>query len=98
MLSPTGRIVGDLSIACLAEDRLLIVGSGFAEEFHLRWFWASEPPADVFVRWASSTLTGLSIAGRRSRELVQRLVRADLSPSAFKLFQVMQTAVGFAPS
>ncbi len=98
MLNAAGRIVGDLSIACLAEDRFLVVGSGFAEEFHLRWFWASEPPADVFVRSAASTLNGLSIAGPRSRELVQRLVRADLSPGAFKLFRVVETAVGFAPS
>src|SRR5271155_2824809 len=46
-LNTTGRIVGDLSIACLADARFLIVGSGFAEEFHLRWFWQSAPPADV---------------------------------------------------
>jgi dimethylglycine dehydrogenase len=98
MLNPAGRIMGDLSIASLAEDRFLIVGSGFAEEFHLRWFWLSEPPADVSVRSAASTLTGVSIAGPRSRELVQRLVRDDLSPAAFKLFQVRETAVGFAPA
>jgi dimethylglycine dehydrogenase len=98
MLSAAGRIVGDLSIACLAEDRFLIVGSGFAEEFHMRWFWASEPPADVFVRSAASTLTGVSIAGPQSRALLQRLVRDDLSAAAFKLFQVRQTAVGFAPA
>jgi dimethylglycine dehydrogenase len=98
MLNPAGRIMGDLSIACLAEDRFLIVGSGFAEEFHLRWFWASEPPADMWVRSAASTLTGVSIAGPRSRELVQRLVRDDLSPAAFKLFHVRETAVGFAPA
>jgi dimethylglycine dehydrogenase len=98
MLNPAGRIMGDLSIACLADDRFLIVGSGFAEEFHLRWFWASEPPADVLVRSAASTLNGVSIAGPRSRELVQRLVRDDLSPAAFKLFQVRETAVGFAPA
>ena len=98
MLSAAGRIVGDLSIACLAEDRFLIVGSGFAEEFHMRWFWASEPPADVFVRSAASTLAGVSIAGPQSRALLQRLVRDDLSAAAFKLFQVRQTAVGFAPA
>ena len=98
MLNPAGRIMGDLSIACLADDRFLIVGSGFAEEFHLRWFWASEPAADVSVRSAASTLTGVSIAGPRSRELVQRLVRDDLSASAFRLFQVRETAVGFAPA
>jgi len=97
MLNPAGRIVGDLSIACLAEDRYMVVGSGFAEEFHLRWFWQSQPPADVFVRSTASTLCGFSLAGPRSRELLQRLTRIDLGPAAFKLFQVRETAVGFAP-
>jgi dimethylglycine dehydrogenase len=98
MLNPAGRIIGDLSMACLADDRFMIVGSGFAEEFHLRWFWAADPPADVCVRSTASSLTGVSIAGPRARELLQRLVRIDLSPSAFKLFQVTETAVGFAPA
>jgi dimethylglycine dehydrogenase len=98
MLNPAGRIVGDLSIACLAEDRYLIVGSGFAEEFHLRWFWASAPPEDVFVRSAASTLCGFSLAGPRARELLQRLVRIDLSAAAFRLFQVQETAVGLCPA
>jgi dimethylglycine dehydrogenase len=98
MLNPAGRVVGDLSIACLAEDRFLIFGSGFAEEFHLRWFSLADPPADVFVRSAASTLAGVSIAGPRSRELVQRLTRLDLSAQAFRLFQLSETAVGFAPA
>ena len=98
MLNATGRIVGDLTIACLAEGRFLIFGSGFAEEFHLRWFWQAGPPPDVSVRSLASTLNGVSIAGPRSRELVQRLVRIDLSVSCFKLFDVRETAVGFAPS
>ena len=98
MLNAAGRIVGDLSIACLQEDRYLIMGSGFAEEFHLRWFWASDPPSDVFVRSAASTLCGVSVAGPKSRELLQGLVRIDLSAAAFKLFQVVETAVGFAPA
>jgi dimethylglycine dehydrogenase len=98
MLNPAGRIVGDLSLACLAADRYLLVGSGFAEEFHLRWFLAQEPPADVFVRSAASTLAGFSIAGPNARTLLQRLVRDDLSPGAFRFFQVRETAVGYAPA
>ena len=98
MLNSAGRIVGDLTIACLAPDRFLIFGSGFAEEFHLRWFSQADPPADVFVRSLASTLNGVSIAGPRSRELVQRLTRIDLSAAAFRLFQVRETPVGFAPS
>jgi dimethylglycine dehydrogenase len=97
MLNAAGRIVGDLSIACLADDRYLIVGSGFAEEFHLRWFWEQAPPADAFVRTAASTLAGLSIAGPRARELLERLVRIDVSATALKLFDVRETAVGYAP-
>jgi dimethylglycine dehydrogenase len=98
MLNPAGRIVGDLSIACLAEDRYFIVGSGFAEEFHLRWFWTCEPPADVSVRSAASTLCGFSLAGPNSREILQRLVRKDLAAAAFKFFDVTETAVGYAPA
>ena len=98
MLSPAGRIIGDLTIASLAGERFLIVGSGFAEEFHLRWFSQAQPPPDVFVRSLASTLNGVSLAGPRSRELLQRLVRIDLSPSGFRLFQARETAVGFAPA
>ncbi|HXI67097.1 MAG TPA: FAD-dependent oxidoreductase [Steroidobacteraceae bacterium] len=98
MLNAAGRIVGDLSIACLAEDRFLIIGSGFAEEFHLRWFSLADVPADAFVRSAASTLAGVSIAGPRSRELVQRLTRTDLAAGAFRLFQVTETAVGLTPA
>jgi dimethylglycine dehydrogenase len=74
------------------------VGSGFAEEFHLRWFWLQQPPADVFVRSAASTLCGFSVAGPRAREVLQPLVRRDLSATAFKLFDVAEIAVGYAPS
>jgi dimethylglycine dehydrogenase len=98
MLSAAGRIVGDLSIACLAEDRYLIVGSGFAEEFHRRWFEASAPPADVCVRAASATLAGFSVAGPEARRLLARLVRIDLSAAAMRLFDARETAVGYAPA
>jgi dimethylglycine dehydrogenase len=98
MLNAAGRIMGDLSMACLAEDRFLIFGSGFAEEFHLRWFWQAAPPTDVSVRSVASTLAGVSLAGPKARELLQALVRIDISAPAFKLFQVAQTAVGSAPA
>jgi dimethylglycine dehydrogenase len=98
MLNAAGRIVGDLSMACLAEDRFFIVGSGFAEEFHLRWFWQAQPPPDVFVRSVASTLNGVSIAGPRARELLQPLVRIDISAPAFRFFQVTETAVGSSPA
>lgn len=98
MLNAKGRIMGDLSIAALAEDRYLIIGSGFAEAFHMRWFWASNPPDDVFIRAASSTLTGFSIAGPKARLVMQKLMRDDISNAAFRFFAVKETAVGMSPA
>jgi dimethylglycine dehydrogenase len=98
MLNEAGRIVGDLSMACVASDRFLLVGSGFAEEFHLRWFASCAPPPNVAVRSCASTLCGFSIAGPRARELLQPLVRRDLGPQAFRLFHVAETAVGLTPA
>lgn len=97
MLNPAGRIVGDLSIAAIAADRFLIVGSGFAEAFHMRWFAGTAPPTDVSVRAASSTLCGFSIAGPNARLTMQRLTRTDLSAGAFRLFDVCEAAVGMSP-
>jgi dimethylglycine dehydrogenase len=94
MLNAAGRIVGDLSMAALASDRYLIVGSGFAEAFHMRWFADSAPPDDVFVRAGSSTLTGFSIAGPLSRDLLQKLTRLDLG--GLRFFDVRETAIGMS--
>ena len=46
----------------------------------------------------AATLCGVSIAGPKARELLQQLVRIDLGAEAFRLFQVCETAVGFAPA
>ncbi len=97
MLSPAGKIIGDLSVACLDDERYMLFGSGFAEEFHMRWFWSQNRPADVTVLSRASTLTGFSISGPNSRALLQKLARVDLSKEAFKLFQLTETAVGLAP-
>ena len=98
MLNDAGRIMGDLSVACLAPDRFLLIGSGFAEEFHMRWIAGQKPPADCFVRSACSTLCGFSVAGPRARDLMQKLVRVDLSGATFELFAVRETAVGVSPA
>src|SRR6476620_5124840 len=98
MLNPRGRVMGDLSIACIAEDRYLIVGSGFAEAFHMRWFWQPNPPDDVFVRSACSTLTGFALSGPKARTLLERLADFDVSNEAFKFFAVREGAVGLSPA
>ena len=75
----------------------MLTGSGFAEEFHMRWFEGTGPAPDVAIRSQASTLTGFSIAGPNARALLQRLVRHDLSAAALKLFSIRETAAGLSP-
>jgi dimethylglycine dehydrogenase len=38
MLAPSGRIMGDFTISCLAEDDFRLTASYGAQDFHMRWF------------------------------------------------------------
>jgi dimethylglycine dehydrogenase len=98
MLNERGTIMGDFSLARLDAERFLMIGSGVAEIFHLRWFERIGIPADVSVRAMPGGLMGLMIAGPRSRELLQRLVREDVSNEAFRFFAVREMAVGMVPA
>lgn len=98
MLNAAGRIVGDLSIACLKEDRFLIVGSGFAEAFHMRWFSFAGIPDNVQVRSLCSMLTGFALSGPNARDLLARIAQDDVSAAAFKFFAVKEMAVGMSPA
>jgi dimethylglycine dehydrogenase len=97
MLNPRGRIMGDLSIACLDEDRFLIVGSGFAEAFHMRWFASQSPPDDVFIA-AAGSMTGFALSGPKARDVLAAVAEADVSNGAFKFFAVRDMSVGMSPA
>ena len=98
MLNERGRIIGDFSLACLAPDRFLMIGSGVAEVYHMRWFEQHPPPSGTAIRPLSHALTGFGIAGPRSRELLQRLVKTDVSNDAFKFFDAREMTVGMVPA
>ena len=97
MLNPRGTVIGDFSVARLAQDRFLIIGSGVAEIYHMRWFEQHPPPAGTYIRPLPHALTGFGIAGPKSRELLQRLVFEDVSHQAFKFFAAREMVVGLAP-
>jgi dimethylglycine dehydrogenase len=99
MLNERGTILGDFSLACLAPDRFLMIGSGVAEIYHMRWFEQHLADAkDVSVRAIPHALNGLMIAGPKSRELLQRLVKDDVSNGKFKFFAVREMTVGLVPA
>lgn len=98
MLNDRGGVIGDFSVARLAEDRFLMIGSGAAEVYHMRWFDRHPPPLGTTIRPMSSALNGFMIAGPRSRELLQRLVLQDVSNEAFRFFAAREMAVGMCPA
>ncbi|MBS0373055.1 MAG: GcvT family protein [Proteobacteria bacterium] len=98
MLNERGRLIGDFTIARLAADRFFVVGTYAAEVFYLRWFERTLPPAGVTVRPCAMEYVGLSVAGPRSREILQGLVGEDLASAAFPFMSFRRMDVGMVPA
>ena len=104
MLNEKGMLIGDFTIATLAdpfteEERFLIFGSGVAEGYHHRWF-TSHLPSDgsVSYRVLSHEMTGLSIAGPLARDVLASLVEEDVSNDAFRFLDIKPMNVGMVPA
>ena len=97
MLKHDGKLQGDLSVSCLAEDEFMLLGSGMAEVFYARWLEAHLPPQGVTLEVVGLGLCGLSIAGPRSRELLSRLTAEDVSNAGLRFMGVRRMDVGLAP-
>jgi dimethylglycine dehydrogenase len=97
MLKEDGRLIGDFTLANAGSEGYFLIGSGAAEEYHRRWF-QQQLPADASVTLTShaTILTGLAIAGPRARELLARVTRVDVSPSAFRFMDVRRIPIGLA--
>jgi dimethylglycine dehydrogenase len=98
MLSPKGRLVGDLTVSRLGPERFMIVGSSAAERFHRRWFEAHLPKTGVATRPISTERLGFAIAGPRARELVARVANEDVTAGALPFFGIRPIDIGCAPA
>lgn len=94
MLSPKGRLIGDFTVSCLAEDRFQLTASFSAQDFHMRWFLQHLPATGVTVTNISTRCIGFQIAGPNARELLARCTRADVSAEAFRFMDVKPLSVG----
>ena len=99
MLKEDGRVIGDFSLAHLDEQSFLIVGSGIAEDYHMRWFEDQiKADEDVDIEALGLSLTGLTIAGPKSRDVLARLTEEDVSHQAFKFMAVREMDLGMVPA
>ena len=98
MLNHAGKLIGDFTLAKLGPERFLIIGSGPAEQYHMRWFEAHRPESGVAIEALGAGLVGLSVAGPRSRELLQRLAAQDVSAAAFPFMAIREMDLGPIPA
>ncbi len=98
MLTAGGGIECDVTVSRLAEDRYYVVSAAAAEDHDHSWI-ARNLPADGSVRLRNcSASTGvLTVAGPSSRQLLERITRADVSAAAFPFFRMRQIEVGPVP-
>ncbi|MBT8079781.1 MAG: FAD-dependent oxidoreductase [Gammaproteobacteria bacterium] len=97
MLTEKGKLYGDLTVACLADDRFYVFGSGAAQEMHRRWFEEHLPESGVTYRNRSDELHGMAISGPKSRQLLALLTRDDVSAGAFRFRDIRETTVAGVP-
>ncbi|HYM28609.1 MAG TPA: FAD-dependent oxidoreductase, partial [Steroidobacteraceae bacterium] len=98
MLNERGKLIGDFTLCRVADDRVFLICTYAAEVYYRRWFERYPPPAGVSVRPCAMEYVGLSVAGPRSRELLQSLTRTDLSSSAFPFLSFRRVDVGMVPA
>ena len=95
MLKEDGKVIGDFTLARLGAEAFLLVGSGVAEHYHMRWFLAHLPSDDsVQITPLGLGLTGLSLAGIQSRKVLAKLTDADVSNDAFPFMAVREMTLG----
>ena len=93
MLSPNGRIIGDFTVAQVRPDVFQVTASFGAQAYHMRWFEQHLPETGVTLENVSKARIGFQIAGPNSRELLQRVTRADVSNEAFPFLAVREIDV-----
>lgn len=96
MLAAGGRLMGDLTTIRVSSDRFLVIGSGYLQDWHRRWFHDHLPARGVTVRNLSNEWGGIAIFGPRSRELLAGVVGEDVGRDALPFMSARFMDVGLA--
>ncbi|MDO7835593.1 FAD-dependent oxidoreductase [Sphingobium sp. HBC34] len=98
LLAPSGRLMGDLTVMRLAEDRFFLFGSGYLQAWHGRWFDTHLKAEGVTIRNRTQEYQGIHLAGPNARTLLERLTSCDVSDKALPFMGVREMEVGLAPA
>ena len=102
MLNPQGRIVGEFSVSRVGDDEFFLFGSQAAEVHHPRWFLdhlpgSSDGSSPIRFEVLSLSMVGLTVAGPRSRDVLQQLTDTSLATKDFPFMAFRKVDLGMAP-
>ncbi|MGA1389473.1 MAG: GcvT family protein [Ilumatobacteraceae bacterium] len=98
MLNPQGKIVGEFSVSRIGEEEFFLFGSQAAEVHHPRWFLAHLPEnSKIRFETLSLSMVGLTVAGPRSRDVLQKLTDTSLATKDFPFMSFRKVNIGMAP-
>ncbi len=99
MLNPQGKLIGDFTIAKAKDDCFYMWGSSQAQIYHMRWLEAHLPTdGSVKIERLDMKMVGLSIAGPKSRDVLQAMTDEDVSNAAFKFMDHRAFDIGNCPA
>jgi dimethylglycine dehydrogenase len=82
MLSQKGKLIGDFTVSCLAEDEFQLTASYGSQAYHWRWF-KQHQYDDFTIENISDKRNGFQIAGPNARAVLAACTLSDISKMKF---------------
>ena len=82
MLSPQGRLKGDLTIFNWGDGRFWLMGSYYLRAWHKRWL-NDQATENIIIRDLGEDIAGFALSGPKSREVIAQLTDSDIASLPF---------------
>jgi len=82
MLSQKGKLIGDFTVSCLAEDEFQLTASYGSQAYHFRWFTQHQDDG-VNIHNISDKRNGFQIAGPNARAVLMDCTLSDVNEMKF---------------
>lgn len=93
MLSPQGKLKGDLTVFNWGDGSWWVMGSYYLRAWHMRWF-NDHLDDGVVIEDVSDKMVGFALAGPKSREVLERVTDADVSHAALPFMGCTSMDIG----
>ena len=97
MLSGAGKIIGDLTVAYLADGSFWLIGPTYMQAIYLRWFDQHQAALSVQIENISEQFGGLFLVGPSARAVFESLTTYSNIGSDLADGDVATAPVGYAP-